>query len=187
MNKKTITGLAVALCLLMPAIAHAQATPGKSKVAVIYYSLSENTDMVAKKIAALLNADIIRLETAQAYNTRDMVKFRDFAKTEQNSKKWPELKPLKTSLSGYQTIFLGSPVWYSSIANPMVTFLSQNDLSGKRVITFGTCSGGEGDFFKEFDKNIKNAFVEKGLMFQNASNDKGLDKKISDWVKKVKL
>jgi flavodoxin len=52
---------------------------------------------------------------------------------------------LKTKIDhveAYDTIFVGSPNWWDTIAPPVATFLSENDLSGKTIVPFCTHGGG---------------------------------------------
>ncbi|MCF0253932.1 MAG: flavodoxin, partial [Duodenibacillus sp.] len=41
-------------------------------------------------------------------------------------------------LSGYGTVFLGTPVWWGSLPPPVSTFLKDRPLAGKRVLPFFT-------------------------------------------------
>ncbi|MDR0551169.1 MAG: hypothetical protein LBG72_04030 [Spirochaetaceae bacterium] len=183
MKKRVFLSLAaLVFCATAPLAVYAQ--QGK-KAAVVYYSLSGSTDKVARKIADVTGAVLIRIETSEPYDTKDMNKLRDYVKNQQNTKKWPALKPISINLANFDTVFLGSPVWFAGIACPMVTFLNQTDFKGKKVVTFGTKGGGEGNFFSDFKKYVKNGTVENGIVF--TGSDKDLDKKVTDWVKKVKL
>ena len=46
------------------------------------------------------------------------------------------------NLENYDTVFLGYPNWWYGVPMPLLTFLEQNDLSGKQVYLF--CSHGTG-------------------------------------------
>lgn len=43
-------------------------------------------------------------------------------------------------MSGYDTVFLGYPIWWGEAPNILRTFLEETDLSGKTVIPFCTSS-----------------------------------------------
>ena len=53
----------------------------------------------------------------------------------------PELKPLHIDWKAYNTIILGSPVWWYTFAPAMHSFLKQTDLTGKIVYPFATNGG----------------------------------------------
>ncbi len=54
----------------------------------------------------------------------------------------PELKEQVENLDQYDTVFLGYPNWWYGVPMAMLTFLEENDLSGKDVYLF--CSHGTG-------------------------------------------
>lgn len=113
----------------------------QKKVLVLYYSQTSNTKTVAQEIANKLGADIEEIVPVQAYDG-------DFQATiarcnqEREQGITPEIKPIKANLADYDTIFLGYPIWFGTFAPPMATFLSQVDLSGKKIVPF--CSFGSG-------------------------------------------
>lgn len=54
----------------------------------------------------------------------------------------PELEGQVENLDEYGTVFLGYPNWWYGVPMPLLTFLEENDLSGKQVYLF--CSHGTG-------------------------------------------
>jgi len=54
----------------------------------------------------------------------------------------PALKNQIDHVESYDTIFVGSPNWWNTVAPPVATFLSENDLSGKTIVPFCTHGGG---------------------------------------------
>lgn len=54
----------------------------------------------------------------------------------------PELAANVENLEQYDTVFLGYPNWWYGVPMALLTFLEQNDLSGKQVYLF--CSHGTG-------------------------------------------
>ena len=54
----------------------------------------------------------------------------------------PEVKPIAANLADYDTIFIGYPVWFGTMAPPMGAFLSQADLAGKKIVPFCTFGSG---------------------------------------------
>ncbi len=64
------------------------------------------------------------------------------ANEERGSDARPELAEQVENLEGYDTVFLGYPNWWYGVPMALLTFLEQNDLSGKDVYLF--CSHGTG-------------------------------------------
>ena len=112
------------------------------KTLIVYYSMSGNTDYVAKKIASIMGADLLRLEPKKAYPSSGFKKFLWGGKSAVMAEK-PDLQPYKYDGSAYDMIVFGFPVWASNIAPPLRTFIKENDLSGKRVAAFA-CQSGSG-------------------------------------------
>lgn len=54
----------------------------------------------------------------------------------------PELVENVENIEEYDTVFLGYPNWWYGVPMPLLTFLEENDLSGKQVYLF--CSHGTG-------------------------------------------
>ena len=111
------------------------------KALVLYYSQTSNTKAVAEEIAAKTGADIEEIVAVNPYDG-------DFEATigrcmqERESGTLPEIQPLVADLAAYDVIFLGYPVWFGTYAPPVITLLKQIDLSGKKVVPFGTFGSG---------------------------------------------
>lgn len=122
-----------------------------SKVLVVYYSASGNTEKIANYIAAATDADMFKLEPAQPYSSADL----DW--TDENSRVVyehdnPEARDIalvETSVENwesYDTVFIGYPIWWHIAAWPVDGFVTANDFTGKTVIPFCTSSSsGLGD------------------------------------------
>ena len=69
------------------------------------------------------------------------------------------------NIGKFDLIFIGSPNWYSTIAPPVVTFLSEYDFSGKRVIPFiSHGGGGKARCITDLKKMIPEATVLKEIV-----------------------
>ena len=111
------------------------------KMLVLYYSQTSNTKAVAQEIATRLGADIEEIIAVNPYDG-------DFQATIERGKKeldegiFPEIQPLKADPAQYDVIFIGYPVWFGTYAPPVITWLNQVDLSGKKVVPFCTFGSG---------------------------------------------
>ena len=113
----------------------------KPKVLVAYYSYSGNTRKVAKEIHRIVGGALVEIEPLEPYpgNYNAVV---ERAKQELHAGYRPELKTSVGDVASYDTIFVGSPNWWHTIAPPLMAFLSATDLSGKHIIPFITHGGG---------------------------------------------
>lgn len=114
---------------------------GSSKVLTVFYSYSGNTRQIAREIHKVVGGDIMEIEPSEPYpGSYNAVVER--AKKEMHTGCWPELKTSRLDVMTYDTVFVGSPNWFHTLAPPVVTLLSESDLSGKSLIPFITHGGG---------------------------------------------
>jgi|GEM_PF-927764 len=113
------------------------------KTAVIFYSLSGNTETAAKEVAKVLNADVFGIETIESgfFSVIKQLVFR----------KLPEIEELKFSAADYDKIVLAAPCWANNVAPAMKSFLKKNDLKNKEIALL-LCHGGGVKNDKIFDK-----------------------------------
>lgn len=121
------------------------------KSAIVYYSMSGNTQFAAKRIAEALAADLIPLVPKKAYPDSGFKKFFWGGKSALMGDK-PALEPFAFDPDAYDLIVFGSPVWAGTFAPPLRTFLENygNAMQGKRVAAFFCCSGGPGKVLEKF-------------------------------------
>lgn len=112
---------------------------GKTKTLVAYFSATGNTRAVATRIAQLTGADIYEIEAASPYAANpydDSQRIQDEA--------YNDLRPgvanlpAREDIAVYDTIYVGSPLWWHQPAMVVCTFLESCDLSGKVVVPFMT-------------------------------------------------
>lgn len=153
---------------------------------VIYYSYGGNTRRMAEKISNALNADIAEIKTVSPY-TGSYEQVVDQGQKEVDSGFMPEIQPLRMDLKQYDTVILGTPVWWYTFAPAMKTFLHQNGLAGKTVYSFATNGGWIGHTFQDFAKACPNADVKRGLNIRFEGNQLLTpDGDISAWVKQIR-
>ena len=108
------------------------------KTLIVYYSHSNHTEEIANIIRQHLNCDIkkIKSEEYENINTIDLTNL----VTEQIQKNYIP-KTEKRDMSGYNVIFIGSPVWKGDLSLPVKSFLINNDFKNKTIIPFYTFGG----------------------------------------------
>lgn len=133
------------------------------KAVVIYYSLEGNTKLIAEMIAKNIGADIIRLKIQKDIPKEGFKKYLWGGKSVIFKEK-PKLLNDKIELDKYDTVIIGTPVWASSFAPPIYSFISENSINNKNIYLFA-CHGGGGaeKCFSKLkaalkDNNIKGTF-----------------------------
>ena len=112
---------------------------GETKTLVAYFSATGNTHAVAQRIAELTGADIYRIEPARPYADNPY----DDSQLIQNEA-YNDLRPEVANLlpeeevARYDTIYVGTPLWWHQPAMVVCTFLEAYDLSGKVIVPFVT-------------------------------------------------
>ena len=119
------------------------------KTLIVYYTLEGNTHYAAKKIASLLDADMLRIKPVKTYPRKGFRKFLWGGKSAVMAEK-PALEPYTFDASAYDRIVFGFPVWAGNVTPPLRTFIKENDLSGKRFAAFACQSGAGAE--KAFEK-----------------------------------
>lgn len=140
------------------------------KVLIIYYSKTGNTKAVAEMIQAKTNGAIYRIETVKTYpmKTPDSI---EIPRQELESGNLPDLKGTLLDLSGYDMIFVGSPVWWYTVSTPVMRFLKDVNFAGKKVAAFNTNAGGVGQFHTHFKALARNAVTYDGISFIGSYDD----------------
>lgn len=156
------------------------------KSIVIYYSYGGNTRRVAETVRRALDVDMAEIKTVKPYegSYNDVV---EQGRREADSGFMPQIEPLNLDLAPYDTVILGSPVWWYTFAPAMKTFLNQADLSGKTVYPFATNGGWIGHTFQDFKNMCKGAKVQEGL---NVRFDEDVmqtsESSIQKWIKSIR-
>lgn len=145
-----------------------QAEPQEGKTLVLFYSQTGATRAVAEELQAQLGCDIDSIVAVNPYDG-------DYGQTisrwmqERNDSVKVELKPINANLDDYDTIFLGFPIWGGTYALPMASFLADNPLEGKKVVTFATFgSGGIDKATLDVAVALPGAEVKEGYGVRNA-------------------
>ncbi len=91
-----------------------------------------NTEVVAKKIHALIESDLFYIDTARKYPDDHMKKI-EIAKREYNENARPELTARVDNMEDYDTVIVTFPNWWTTMPMAVFTFLESYDFSGKTI------------------------------------------------------
>lgn len=157
------------------------------KALVVYYSLSNHTKEIAEMIKLKTGADIYEIKTAEELNQSPKLYLA--IKKQLNTGQYPEINHDLPDLSQYDIIFVGAPVWWYTIATPMLSYLQQTDFMGKKVVPFSTQGSNPGKFFEDFGKKAKNAKILKSEKFNNlpAKYNQQVENKLAVWLNSLDL
>lgn len=154
------------------------------QILIVYFSHSGNT----RKIANLIHLEVggttheIRPEVPypNAYNA-----VVDQAKKEIQAGHKPALQPTLDNVGSYDTIIVGSPNWWSTIAPPVATFLSEYDLSGKTIVPFCTHGGGGlGRIARDIARLCPQSTILSSLEIYGSGSEDA-QARVSAWLRKI--
>jgi flavodoxin len=126
-----------------------------SNSAVLYFSVTNNTKVIARMISEETNSDLIEIVPKEKYTDEDINYNNDNSRAnkEQNDDKArPEIEN-KLDLEKYSTIYLGYPIWWGTVPRIIYTLLDNYDLTNKNIVLFCT-SGSSG--IEQSVKDLKN-------------------------------
>lgn len=173
------------LGVLCTALALCNAADAKTLVA--YYSRTGNTSTLAEKIATATGADTFKIETIDAnHYPADYTETTKIAQNEINNDAVVAINAAP-DLSEYDTIFIGTPVWWGTMSIPVKSFLRENDMSGKTIAPFVTHGGGGASrAFADIATESRGANNLTGLEIPggNANNS---DDTVTQWLSEIKI
>ena len=117
----------------------AEASAGAATL-VVYFSLTGNTEAIALAVAEETGADVFEVTAKDPYTPEDTEYSPDTrAYREQHDPlSRPEFNETVPDVSGYDTVFIGYPIWHGEAPMILYTFLESVDLGGKTIIPFCT-------------------------------------------------
>ena len=140
-----------------PEIADTDETDGS--VLIAYFSYTGNTEEVAQTIAEYTGGDLAEIQRAEEYGDLE-----EEAEAEILDGVHPEITVSVDSIEGYDTIFVGYPIWWDEAPAMIATFLAENDFSGKTIIPFCTSSSDDiGNSLHIFTELCPDAEIAEGL------------------------
>lgn len=152
------------------------------KSIIIYYSYGGNTKRIAELIHEKKGYDMVEIKPIVPY-TSDYQKLVDEEENKMHQEEIVEIEPIHIDLSNYDTIILGTPVWWYTMTPPIRTVLKNYDLSGKVIVPFATNGGWLGTTFDDIKKYTPNSEVENPISIKFNENDLVTsDAEINAWI-----
>ena len=161
-----------------------------SKSLIIYFSRADenysvgyiskgNTEYIAEFVQELTGADMFKVEPEVPYAA-------DYKTCIEEAKKRIGNAPIKeklTDISGYDTIFVMSPIYWGTYAPEIETALEGLDFTGKRIRVVSTHEGsGLASMPSDVKKMCKGAEVDMNGLAIVGSQAKDSKQKVAEWV-----
>lgn len=167
------------------AIGRKNAEHAAARSLVVYFSRSGNTRVVAGLIHRATSSDLFEIRAASPY-PEDYLATVEQARQERDSGFEPALDGTVSSLSTYDTVYLGFPIWGETTPPVIRSFLKQHDLSGRTVFPFITHGGyGLGNSLSILSSHAPKARLLGGFSMQ-ADQERQTMERVDDWLAQLK-
>ena len=156
------------------------------KTLIVFYSYTGNTRKLANHIHTTIGGDIVEIETVALYEGEynSVVKQ---GQDEVNSGYKSAIKALAVQLDKYDTIILGTPVWWYTVAPAVLTFLTENNFAGKKIIPFATNGGWIGHTFRNIKELCPDSEVKNEINIKYSGDKLSTSmKEIEKWMEDIK-
>ncbi|MGL5514550.1 MAG: flavodoxin [Sporomusa sp.] len=146
-----------------------------------------NTAMLAGWIQEATGGDLFQIITVEPYSN-DYDECLNRARKEHDSNARPALRNKVNNIGDYDVVFLGYPNWWYSCPMAILTFIEENDLSGKTIIPF--CAHGTGGLaasVRDISKTLPNdvtVLKAFGIERPNVATAKSA---ISNWLAELNV
>jgi len=159
------------------------ALPG-TKTLVAYLSRTGNTKVIAEQLQRALGADLFEIRTAQPY-PEDYEETVERARQQRDAGTEPPLLAHVENIGGYDTVFLGFPIWGMALPAPVRTFLTTHDLSGMTLVPFVTHGGyGTGSAPQTVAELAPNSRILDPFVMQ-ADQERETLNRVSAWLRDI--
>lgn len=113
-----------------------------ARTLIVYYSYTNNVERIVNELRTQIDADVVEIEPAEkgldyaannyAIGSAQIAAIRN---NPGDVASYPPIDPVNVNFADYDCIIIGAPLWWSSMAAPLQTFLFQhgNDMAGKNI------------------------------------------------------
>ena len=142
---------------------------------VAYFSATGKTAKVAEKLASAIGADIYEIKPEVRYTKADLnwMNKKSRSSVEMNDKSIrPAIITGDVDVSGYDTIYLGFPIWWYVAPTVINTFLEAYDFTGKKIVLFATSGGSDfGNTAAELQPSAPDAKIVEATVLSGIITD----------------
>ena len=145
-----------------------------------------NVAQMAGWIQAEIGGDLFSIQATNPYPS-DYDACMDRASKERADQARPELTGKVEHINDYDVVAIGYSNWWSGVPAPVLSFIDENDLSGKKIILF--CSHGTGGLartVREITKELpKNCELEKNVLGIYRAEIPAGQPKVQQWLTEI--
>ena len=164
-----VLALSVSLCACQ-----AKVNTKPTKTAVVYFSVTNNTETIANYIAEIKGADVFEIEAKVPYTPEDLAYEDNTSRSsieQADDTSRPEFAKA-INLSEYAIVYIGYPIWHGIAPRIIYAFIESQTFGWKHVIPFCTSAASPVGESVTLLKNLnRGGHWEDGIRFaENAPN-----------------
>lgn len=166
-----------------------------AKTLIVYYSYTNNVKSIVNELSSLIDADIVEIQPAEkgldyaannyAIGSAQIAAIRNNSNDESS---YPAIDPVDVNLEEYDTIIIGTPLWWSQMAAPLQSYLFKygKAMAGKNIgLIVSSHSSGISGVVSDAKRLIpEGSFLSQSLWVKSAqtSSAKSL---LENWLKEI--
>ncbi len=117
-------------------------TAVQARTLIVYYSYTNNVERIVGELRKQIEADVVEIEPAvkgldyaadnYAIGSEQIASIRNNPNSDAS---YPAIDPTNVNLADYDCIIIGAPLWWSSMAAPLQTYLFHHgpEMAGKNI------------------------------------------------------
>lgn len=173
------------LAPMMAAVPAALQAAPTGRVLVACFSRSGNTRVIAGQLQRTFKAPLFEIVPAVAY-PEDYLQTVEQARQETAAGIKPPLKTKAAGFAGYDTVFLGFPVWGTTMPPIVRSFLAAHDWKGKTIVPFITHGGyGVGNSLRVLAADAPAATLANQGLVMEADQERRTMEAVDAWLTRI--
>lgn len=153
--------------------------------AIIYFSLTNNTEQAAQKIANEIGADLIKIETVRKLPSTMFFQMM-VCGCQATFGMCPKIKGMPEDIDKYDEIIIGTPIWAGVCVPAFNTLFKKKNLRGKIVGAFTYSGGGDNDkCIENLEKKLGKLRYSVALADRKNPLSSSNDEKLSEFIEEI--
>lgn len=166
-----------------------------ARTLIVYYSYTNNIASIVNELQSKIEADILKIEPTEkgldyaadnyAVGSSQIAAIRN---NPDNLDSYPPIDPVNVNLSEYDCIIIGAPLWWSSMAAPLQTFLFKHggEMVGKNIcLIVSSASSGISGVEADARRLIPNGTFIKPSLWIRSAQTQNAGTLLDDWLESI--
>lgn len=171
------------------------AVAAQAKTLVVYYSYTNNVNIIVNELTRQIDADVVRIEPAEkgldyAANNYAIgsALISAIRSNPDEASSYPAIDPVDVNLDDYNCIIIGAPLWWSNMAAPLQTYLFQNGsaMAGKKIgLIVSSASSGISGVEADAKRLVPDGNFLSPSLWIRSSQTSNASSMIENWLKEL--